>query len=142
MLQGDSRDVVAAGNTQTIVSITCEALSLLFQVPVVVMLVTEGKVISVKDSGLKPQEAEFEAAQSSLAAGTVMRAGIYPSLTSRFDFWPVSTAAGEGAVIGIAFDPDDRPSTPDTLVDIVGSVLALALDRQHLPDGRNARSAG
>jgi hypothetical protein len=50
------------------------------------MLVTESKVISVKNSGLKPQEAEFEAAQSSLAAGTVMSAGIYPSLTSRFDF--------------------------------------------------------
>ncbi|GLS32793.1 protein of unknown function [Mesorhizobium albiziae] len=142
VLQGYSRDVVAAGNTQTIAANTSEALSLLFQVPVVVMLVAEGKVISVKGSGLEPQEAEFEAALSSLATGTVMRAGIYPSLTSRFDFWPVSTAAGQGAVIGIAFDPDDRPSTPDTLVDIVRSVLALAFDRQHLPDGHNARSAG
>jgi K+-sensing histidine kinase KdpD len=33
VLQGDSCDVVAAGNTQTIVSITCEALSLLFRFP-------------------------------------------------------------------------------------------------------------
>ena len=61
-----------------------------------------------------------------------MRAGIYPALASRFDFWPVATAVGQGAVIGLAFDPDERPSVPDTLVDIVGSVLALVLDRQHV----------
>ena len=51
----------------------------------------------------------------------------YPNLTSRFDFWPVETA-----VIGIAFDPDERPSAPDALVNIVVRVLALVLDRQHV----------
>jgi len=38
-------------------------------------------------------------------------------------------AGGQSAVIGFAFDPDERPSAPDTLVDIVGSFLALALGR-------------
>ena len=66
-----------------------------------------------------------------------MRAGVYPALASRFDFWPVATAVGQGAVIGLAFDPDERPSAPDTLVDIVGSVLALALDRQHFRVSRD-----
>ena len=40
VLQGYSRDVVAADNTNAIVSITSQALAALFQVPVVVMLVT------------------------------------------------------------------------------------------------------
>jgi K+-sensing histidine kinase KdpD len=132
VLQGYSRDVVAADNTKAIVSTTSRALAALFQVPVVVMLVTEGRVVSLERVGdVEPQEADLEAARSSLTTGTVMRGGVYPNLTSRFDFWPVATAGGQNAVIGLAFDPDERPSAPDTLVNIVASVLALVLDRQH-----------
>ena len=142
VLQGYSRDLVAADNTKAIVSITSQALAALFQVPVVVMLVTEGTVVSLERVGdLEPQKAELEAAQSSLATGTVVRGGIYPDLASRFDFWPVKTAKGQNAVIGLAFDPDERPSAPDALVDIVGSVLALVLDRQLVRVGRDARPA-
>jgi hypothetical protein len=36
----------------------------------------------------------LEAARSSLATGTVVRADVYPDLASRFDFWPVNTAEG------------------------------------------------
>ena len=61
------------------------------------------------------------------------------NLTSRFDFWPVETAEGQNAVIGLAFDPDERPSAPDTPVDIVVSVLALVLDRQHARARRDAQ---
>jgi K+-sensing histidine kinase KdpD len=142
VLQGYSRDLVAADNTKAIVSITSQALAALFQVPVVVMLVTEGTVVSLERVGdLEPQKAELEAAQSSLATGTVVRGGIYPDLASRFDFWPVKTAKGQNTVIGLAFDPDERPSAPDALVDIVGSVLALVLDRQLVRVGRDARPA-
>jgi len=123
VLQGYSRDLVAADNTEAIVSITCQALATLFQVPVVVMLVTDGTVVSLRRVGnLEPQEAELEAARSSLTTGTVVRAGVYPDLTSRFDFWPVKTGEGENAVIGLAFDPDERPSAPDALVNIVGVI--------------------
>ncbi|MGO4570105.1 DUF4118 domain-containing protein [Rhizobium sp. 2YAF20] len=142
VLQGYSRDVAAADNTEAIVSITSEALAVLFQVPVAVMRVREGAVISVEIvGGEEPHEADFEAARSSSATGLVARAGINPSLASRFDFWPVTTSVGEHAVIGIAFDPDERPSAPDTLVDIVGSVLALSLERQHFRVRRDPRSA-
>jgi K+-sensing histidine kinase KdpD len=142
VLQGYSRDLVAADNTKAIVSITSQALAALFQVPVVVMLLTEGTVVSLERVGdLEPQKAELEAAQSSLATGTVVRGGIYPDLASRFDFWPVKTAKGQNAVIGLAFDPDERPLAPDGLVDIVGSVLALVLDRQLVRAGRDARPA-
>jgi hypothetical protein len=83
-------------------------------------------------SDVEPQEAELEAARSSLATGTVARSGVYPNLASRFDFWPVETAEGQNAVIGLAFDPDERPSAPDALINIVVRVLALVLDRQHI----------
>ena len=142
VLQGYSRDLVAADNTKAIVSITSQALAALFQVPAVVMLVTEGRVVSLEKVGdIEPKEAELEAARSSLATGTVVRGGIYPDLASRFDFWPVKTAEGQNAVIGLAFDPDERPSAPDALVNIVGSVLALVLDRQHARVRRDARPA-
>ena len=142
VLQSSSRDVVAADNTNAIVSITSQALAALFQVPVVVMLVTDDRVVSLEQVGdVEPQEAELEAARSSLAIGTVVRSGIYPNLESRFDFWPVETAEGQNAVIGLAFDPDERPSAPDALVDIVVRVLALVLDRQHARVRRDARPA-
>ena len=57
-----------------IVSITSQALAALFQVPAVVMLVAEGRVVSLERAGdVEPQEAELEAARSSLATGTVLR---------------------------------------------------------------------
>jgi K+-sensing histidine kinase KdpD len=142
VLQGYSRDIVAADSTKAIVAITSQALAAFFHVPVVVMLVTDGTVVSLERVGdVEPQEAELEAARSSLATGTVGRAGVYPNLASRFDFWPVKTAGDRNAVIGLAFEPDERPSAPDALVDVVQSVLALALDRQHLQARRDARPA-
>jgi K+-sensing histidine kinase KdpD len=142
VLQGYSRDLLAADNTKAIVSITSQALAALFQVPVVVMLVSEDMMVSLERVGnVEPQEAELEAARSSLATGTVVRAGVYPDPASRFDFWPVKTAEGQNAVIGLAFDPDERPSTPDALVDIVRSILALVLDRQHVRVRGDARPA-
>jgi K+-sensing histidine kinase KdpD len=109
VLQGYSRDLVAADNMKAIVSITCQALAALFQVPAVVMLVTEDRVVLLEKVGdIEPQEADLEAARSSLTTGTVARSDIYPNLASRFDFWPVQTAEGQDAVIGLAFDPDER----------------------------------
>jgi K+-sensing histidine kinase KdpD len=140
VLQGYSHDVVAADNTNAIVSITSRALAALFQVPVVVMLIKEDRVVSLDQIGdVEPQEAELEAARSSLATGTVARIGVYPNLASRFDFWPVQTAEGQNAVIGLAFDPDERPPAPDVLVNIVVRVLALVLDRQHARVRRDTR---
>jgi K+-sensing histidine kinase KdpD len=133
VLQGYSRDVVAADNADAIVSITSKALAALFQVPVFVMLVTKDRVVSLVQVGdVEPVEAELEAARSTLETGTAVRSGVYPNLTSRFDFWPVEADEGPNAVIGLAFDPDERPSAPEALVDMVVRILALVLDRQHV----------
>ncbi len=142
VLRDFSREIVAADNAKAIVAITSKALAALFQVPVVVMLLTQDEVVSINRVGdVELQEAEFDAARSSFTTGTAARAGVYPSSASRFDFWPVAGTVDQGAVIGIAFDPDERPSAPDTLVDIVGSFLRLALDRQHFRLSCDARPA-
>jgi hypothetical protein len=98
------------------------------------------RVVSLEQVGdIEPQEAELEAARSSLATGTVLRGDVYPNLASCFDFWPVKTVEGHNAVIGLAFDPDERPASPDTLVNIVARVLALVLDRQQSRDALSAQ---
>jgi len=132
VLQGYSRNVVAARSVDAITSITSQALAAMFRVPAVVILFVDGKVVSIKRTGdAEPKEAELEAARSSLATGDVLRSGVYPHSASRFDFWPVRTAEGQSAVIGLAFDPDERPSAPDTQVNVAASILALVLDRQY-----------
>jgi K+-sensing histidine kinase KdpD len=139
VLQSHSRDVVAAKDVKAIIAITAQTLAALFKVPLMVMIVTEGKVVSFEKVGsLEAQDADLEAARSSLASATSVRAGIYPNLASRYDFWPVATTLGPSVVIGLAFDPDERPATPGVLVDVVASVLALALDRHHFRARRDA----
>lgn len=133
VLQDYSRDVVAADSPKANISITTRALAALFQVPVVVILVAEGKAVFVeRDGDIEPLQAEIEVALSSLATGRFSPAGVYPALASRFDFWPVEMARGQGAVIGLAFRRYERPSAPSTLVDIVGRFLWMALERHRL----------
>jgi K+-sensing histidine kinase KdpD len=128
VLQAYSRAVAAAEDTGATISITSQTLATLFQVPSVAMLVAGERVVSLERVGnLELQDAELEAARSSVATGNVVRAGLYPNLISRFDFWPVKSVEGDNAVIGLSFDPDERPSLPNAMIDIVGNVLSLAL---------------
>lgn len=134
ILENYSRDIVAAKDEVSMASITSGALNSLFSVPAVVMAVRDGRLACIKQTAnAEPAEAEFEAARSSLASGTSLRGGVYPHLASRFDFWPVRTAAGEGAVVGVAFDPDERPSAPDRHAAVVVSLYGLTLDRLRAP---------
>lgn len=95
------------------------------------MLTAEGKAVSTTRVGnAEAEEAELGAARAALATGSVMRGGVYPNAASRFDFWPVRTAGSRSAVVGLAFDPDERPAAPDALVEIAANILAVALNRQ------------
>ncbi|WP_298879409.1 DUF4118 domain-containing protein [uncultured Bradyrhizobium sp.] len=130
LLQSYSRDVLTADNVDTILSITCKALATIFHAPAVVMMIRQGSVVSIIRTGvLAPHKEELEAALLCLEDGSVVRSGVYPNLTSRFDYWPVQRGQRQSAVIGVAFDRDERPLRPDAPVEIVASVLALALDR-------------
>jgi two-component system sensor histidine kinase KdpD len=122
----------ASGNSRSIVSTTANILETLFRVPTVVVLIWEGGENSIEKRGQIEllSQVETQALEWSLANRRPVTAGIYPFDASRFDFWPAVSPAGQKAVIGLAFDPDERPNTPGTLVEIVASVFALALDGQ------------
>jgi K+-sensing histidine kinase KdpD len=131
ILERYTRELVATENAKAAVSTTSRALAALFRVPAVVLLVNEsGVVFREQVGGLEPQESDLEAAQSALASGAAARGGVYPNFNSRFDFWPLETAHGQKAAVGLAFDPDERPASPDDLVNIVVRVLGLALEHQ------------
>ena len=116
--------MLAADNARAMLSVSSSALEVLFEVPLVVMIMSRTAVDLIEKRGrFELLDAEFEAARSSLATSKVVPAGMYPFDTSRFDFWPVTTLTGQQAVIGLAFDPDERPFTPGTLVEIVGRFL-------------------
>jgi K+-sensing histidine kinase KdpD len=127
---------VASGHSRSIVSITADTLETLFQVPAVVILMSEAaeNIIEKRGPIQLLNQVETEAAQSSLANRRPVRAGVYPFDASRFDFWPVVSPAGLEAVMGLAFDPDERPAAPGTLVEIVGNTFALALDMRPRPE--------
>src|SRR5215468_5196282 len=64
VLQGFSRNAVAASNADAIASLASQALAALFRVPAVVMLVDGEKVVSIKRTGdAELGEAELEAAR-------------------------------------------------------------------------------
>ena len=48
---------------------------------------------------------------------------------------------GQEAVIGLAFDPDERPSAPDALVNIVVRVLAWCLTVNMYDGGRMVQTS-
>ena len=77
------------------------------------MLMSETIVTFIERRGkIEPLDVEMEAAQSSLATCRPVPAGVYPFDASRFNFWPVSTPTGQWAVIGLAFDRDERHPGP------------------------------
>lgn len=131
LLRDYSLQIVVPRNADEIALITSQALAALFGVPAVVIRVTDGTSVSVKRTGgSEPDEGELEAARMSLTTGTVIRGGVYPHAASRFDFWPVQVIDGQGVVLGLAFDPDERPEDPDLHVRVIASILALVLGRQ------------
>lgn len=140
LVRSYGRDLVATDAPEAIFSRTADVLEALFKVPVVVMLMSESSAdLILRRGSIEPAPVDIEAARSSLTTGKVSVADVYPFDASRFDFWPVMTSAGNQAVIGLAFDPDERPLQPGTLVETVANLLTLALDRQHLRSGPGKR---
>ncbi len=133
LVQSYGRSLVTADGPEALFSRTADALEALFNVPVALMLISENAIdLTLSRGSIEPSPVDIEAARSTLTTGKVAVADVYPFDASRFDFWPVTTSVGSRAVIGLAFDPQERPLQPGTLVETVASLLALALDRQHL----------
>ncbi|CAN7648226.1 DUF4118 domain-containing protein [Devosia sp. LjRoot16] len=136
-LRDYSREVMAADSAEAIAASTSKALAALFGAPAAVLLVAGGEVVfTSKVGGVDLGAADLEAVRALAAGRTGSRAGVYPELASRFDFWPVGQGAGQRAVIGLAFEPDERPEAPERLIDVVAALMALALQRQRAGDQR------
>jgi K+-sensing histidine kinase KdpD len=133
VLQRYSREVTAATSPEAVASLTSRTLTSLFGVPSVALIVAHEKTIAVRTAGaLEPNEAEIETARSSLSTGDVARGGVYPDVASRFDFLPINTRKGASAVLGIAFDADNRPSVVEASVAIIARILTWSLEREEI----------
>lgn len=142
IVQDCSIELLRAGSPASTAKVGCRALGLLFGVPAVVLLVKNGKVTTTERTGeIDLGDAELDAALSSLTTGVALRSAVYPHVMSRFDFWPVRTNEGRQAVIGLAFDADERPAEPEVHVDTIANLLAFALDKQSEVGEERSRSA-
>jgi K+-sensing histidine kinase KdpD len=132
-LEQYSREISAATNLEAIASVTSRALASLFRLPSVALIVANEKTVAIRNTGiLEPNPSEIEVAQSCLATGDIVHGGVYPDVASRFDFWPIRTRKGASAVLGIAFDGDNRPSAAEAPVAIMARILAASLEREEL----------
>lgn len=130
ILQHFSSDITGADSLKAMTSLSAGALSALFGAPVAIMVLRDGGLDLVEQTGaLDIGRAEYDAAAAALSAQGAVRGGVYPDDQSRLDFWPVRVANRSVAVIGIALPSDERPPLPDQSVDVVRNLLALAIDR-------------
>ncbi|OYU88461.1 MAG: hypothetical protein CFE29_19370 [Bradyrhizobiaceae bacterium PARB1] len=130
ILQRFSSDIAVADSIKAMTSLSAGALSALFGAPVAIMMLREGGLEMVEQTGvIDIGKAESDAATAALSAQGVVRGGVYPDDQSRLDFWPVRIADRSVAVIGMALPSDERPPLPDLSVDVVRNLLALAIDR-------------
>jgi two-component system sensor histidine kinase KdpD len=131
-LQGLARALTAAADRDAITEAAAQALNLLFGAPAAVVLPDRPGPDRVT---IWPQarlgEADRDAAHLAIASRRPVRAEAYPSETSRFDMWPVVSPSGRQAALGLALhDLGERPAAPERLVEIVGGLLAVSLDRE------------
>lgn len=132
-LEQYSREIPAAANLEAIASVTSRALASLFRLSSVALIVADEKTVAIRSTGvMEPNRSEIEVARSSLATGDIVRGGVYPDVASRFDFWPIRTRKGASAVLGVAFDGDNRPSAAEAPVAIMVRILAASLEREEL----------
>jgi K+-sensing histidine kinase KdpD len=128
VLQRYGREIAGSDRSCPLIATTADTLATLFNRPVAVLVMSDANAVEMRRDIGPLSETEMEAARSALTSRRRVQAAVYPFDSSRFDFWPVETPAGQNAVIGLAFDPDERPASPEVLVEIVGSLFALALD--------------
>jgi two-component system sensor histidine kinase KdpD len=139
-LQSFSSAVSEARQARDMADRASAVLEEMFHVSAVVMTPTNGRLEIISSHGPMPIGAsELAAAQSSLDQGRRVRASVYPFDASRFEFWPITAPNQQPVVLGVAFDAQEYPESPDLLIAIVGRLLALALNsrssvRPAMPD--------
>lgn len=127
-LQSFSSAVSEAKQPRDMANRAAAALEEMFHVSIVVMTPANGRLEIISSLGpITAGASDLAAAQSSLDQDHIVRAGVYPFDTSRFDFWPIKAPNQQPVVLGAAFDPQEYPERPDLLMVVVGRLLAAAL---------------
>ncbi|QEL25723.1 DUF4118 domain-containing protein [Bosea sp. F3-2] len=127
-LQSFSSAVSEARQPRDMANRAAAALEEMFHVSVAVMTPADGLLEIISSLGpITASASELAAAQSSLDQGHLVRAGVYPFDTSRFDFWPIKAPNQQPVVLGVAFDLQEYPERPDLFIVVVGRLLAAAL---------------
>lgn len=121
--------MAASRSMEESTKLTLSALTGFFHSPAVIVFPALADGEPEVQGAEKLSAIEIEAAKSAWDSRLAVTGGVYPYDESRFDFWPVSTASGQQAIIGVAFDPDRRPANPDGMMDIVALVFGTAVDR-------------
>lgn len=124
-----ARKMAASGSMEESTKLTLAAVTGFFRSPTVVVFPAERDGEPRVQGAEQLSTIEIEAAKSAWDSRLAVTGGVYPYDESRFDFWPVATASGQRAIIGVAFDPDRRPANPDSMMDIVTLVFGTAIDR-------------
>lgn len=132
VLQDLAKALSASPDRDAIALATVQALSRLFGATAAVILLNRpspDRIMTWPETRFG--EADCDAAHLALASRRPVRAEVYPSETSRFDIWPVTSPSGRQAALGLALaDLAERPVAPERLVEIVGGLLAVSLDRE------------
>ena len=131
-LQVMAREMAGAIDREAIARAAAQALNRLFRAPAVVLIDQEGELaVAAEAGGAELAHADNEAARWGVASRLATRAGVYPADDAAFDFWPVVTPQRRQCVIGVRFEGLEagRPEAPERMVEIVGSYLSVAVDR-------------
>lgn len=126
-LQTYGRQMIAATSAEEATSLTRSVLASIFQAPVAVIF-AESDEIKV-GGGTNLTQVEIDAAKTAFESNASVAGGVYPFDKSRFDFWPARTTSDRTIVIGVAFDPERRPSNPDGIIEIVALMLGATIGR-------------
>jgi K+-sensing histidine kinase KdpD len=131
-LQGLAHKVIESRPKDQIVAAGAEALSQIFEAPVLIFMDgDDGPQLAASAGGAKVTRADEDAAEGVLREGIRTRGEAYPYDKTEYDFWPLASASGRHCALGVNFKRSvlERPADPDRWVDVVKAYLATALAR-------------
>jgi K+-sensing histidine kinase KdpD len=128
-LQALAHAVIEARPSSQVVAAAANALHLIFKAPAVVFAERSDSLSpDAVAGGPELTQAVSDAANGAMANQVHTRGETYPYDQSPFDFWPVATPGGVRLLLGVDFSraEEDRPRSPEQLVDVVAGYLAAA----------------
>jgi K+-sensing histidine kinase KdpD len=128
-LQALAHTVIQSRPQPEILQAAATTLHRIFRAPAAILMQREDRIEAVATAGsAQVTEADRDAACSALSSHVNTRGETYPYERTYFDFWPVSTRAGN-CVLGVDFAhaARERPASPEQIIEVVAAYVAAAL---------------